>query len=48
MDKKHVVFGKVVKGLKLLSDIEKQGTEEGEPKKVVEITDCGEVKAAEE
>eukprot|EP00746_Dinoflagellata_sp_MGD_P022194 gnl/MRDRNA2_/MRDRNA2_151909_c0_seq1.p1 gnl/MRDRNA2_/MRDRNA2_151909_c0~~gnl/MRDRNA2_/MRDRNA2_151909_c0_seq1.p1 ORF type:complete len:116 (-),score=27.86 gnl/MRDRNA2_/MRDRNA2_151909_c0_seq1:353-700(-) len=46
LDKKNVVFGKVVSGQNILKKIEECGTssQEGTPKKKVVIADCGEVK----
>ncbi|VDP12831.1 unnamed protein product [Soboliphyme baturini] len=41
LDKKHVVFGSVVEGMKIVSMMEAQGTDSGKPKKQVKITDCG-------
>lgn len=45
LDGKHTVFGKVVEGMKLVSDIESKGAQDGSPKCEVKITDCGEVSA---
>eukprot|EP00941_MAST-03F_sp_MAST-3F-sp1_P002195 g2195.t1 len=42
LDGKHVVFGKVVKGMKLVRRIESLGTRSGKPKARVMISDCGE------
>ena len=44
LDGKHVVFGKVLKGMELVKKIEAQGTSGGEPKLDVEITKSGEFK----
>merc|ERR1712196_520229 len=41
LDGKHVVFGEVVEGMKLLRTMEAQGSESGKPKAVVRIEDCG-------
>jgi cyclophilin family peptidyl-prolyl cis-trans isomerase len=38
---KHVVFGKVTKGMDVVSAINAKGTEMGKPKAEIEITDCG-------
>ncbi|XP_076951827.1 uncharacterized protein LOC143625373 [Bidens hawaiensis] len=43
LDGCHVVFGKVIKGLETVQNIEKMGTPSGKPKGLVEITDCGEI-----
>jgi peptidylprolyl isomerase len=44
LDGKHTVFGEVLEGKELVSLIESQGTQQGNPKQPVLITDCGEVK----
>lgn len=41
---KHVVFGKVLEGQKLVSKIESLGSRSGKPSKVVTIVDSGELK----
>lgn len=43
LDNRHVVFGKLVEGAKILDDIEAVGSESGRPRKEVKIVDCGEV-----
>jgi len=43
LDGKHVVFGKVTKGLELVTAIEKLGTDSGKPKGKVVIADCGQL-----
>lgn len=40
---KHVVFGTVVDGLRVLRAIEGVGSEDGAPTATVMITDCGEL-----
>ncbi|KAM1057852.1 hypothetical protein COP1_031164 [Malus domestica] len=42
LDGKHVVFGKVVKGMDVVEKIEKVGTADGKPLETVKIVDCGE------
>lgn len=44
LDGKHVVFGKVVKGLEIVQKMEGVGQESGKTKKRVVIEDCGELK----
>jgi cyclophilin family peptidyl-prolyl cis-trans isomerase len=43
LDGKHVVFGKVTKGLELVTTIEKLGSDSGKPKAKVVIADCGQL-----
>eukprot|EP01121_Diplochlamys_sp_Union-15-3_P015004 TRINITY_DN487_c0_g1_i1.p1 TRINITY_DN487_c0_g1~~TRINITY_DN487_c0_g1_i1.p1 ORF type:complete len:172 (-),score=33.22 TRINITY_DN487_c0_g1_i1:35-550(-) len=43
LDGKHVVFGKVVEGDKLVKQIEALGSSSGKPSKVVKIEDCGQL-----
>lgn len=42
LDGKHVVFGKVTKGMDIVRKIEKYGTIEGTPKEKIKIINCGE------
>ena len=44
LDGKHVVFGKVTKGLDLVKRMEATGTKSGAPTAEVKVIDCGEVK----
>ena len=41
LDNHNVVFGRVVKGMKIVKEIEQYGSEKGEPKAVVKIHNCG-------
>jgi len=40
---KHVVFGDVVEGMETVRRMERAGTQGGDPRQRVQITDCGEV-----
>ncbi|XP_071754995.1 peptidylprolyl isomerase Ab (cyclophilin A) [Centroberyx gerrardi] len=44
LDKKHVVFGKIVEGSDVVEAMEKQGSKSGACKAKVVIADCGELK----
>ena len=45
LDGKHVVFGKVIDGLEVVSAMEKVGSHpQGKPTQTVTIVDCGELK----
>jgi peptidylprolyl isomerase len=44
LDGKHVVFGKVVDGMKVLQAMEAVGSRDGTTKLDVVVTDCGEIK----
>jgi len=46
LDGKHVVFGKVVDGMKVLTAMEATGSRSGSTSQDVVIADCGEVKEA--
>ena len=41
LDGHHVVFGRVIKGMDLVKDIEKFGNKSGEPSAKVRIANCG-------
>ncbi|XP_004493727.1 peptidyl-prolyl cis-trans isomerase CYP63 [Cicer arietinum] len=46
LDGKHVVFGKVAKGLEILKKMEQLGTSDGKPAQPIKIVDCGEISKA--
>lgn len=43
LDGKHVVFGKVIEGMKVVEAIESVGSAQGKTKQTVTIADCGQV-----
>jgi len=43
LDNKHVVFGKIKAGMKVLKTLESYGTKSGTPCAKVRISDCGEI-----
>ena len=43
LDGKHVVFGKVTKGLDVVRAIERVGSKEGKTARTVLINDCGQI-----
>lgn len=43
LDKKHVVFGKVVEGMKVVRKMEEFGSQSGKTIEEIEIADCGEL-----
>lgn len=47
LDGSNVVFGQVLKGLPIVSEMENFATDEGKPTKPIVIADCGEIKAGE-
>jgi peptidylprolyl isomerase len=44
LDGKHVIFGKVLEGMELVTKIESLGTDSGATKAEIRIKDCGELK----
>ena len=45
LDGKHVVFGKVVKGMPIVKTIESYGSQEGKTSKEVKVAACGQIAA---
>ena len=43
LDGKHTVFGEVTEGFDLVKKIETYGSQSGNPKTEIKITDCGEL-----
>ncbi|GFP92944.1 peptidyl-prolyl cis-trans isomerase cyp19-3 [Phtheirospermum japonicum] len=43
LDRKHVVFGKVVDGYSVVKEMEKVGSDSGSPSSPVVIQECGEI-----
>jgi len=41
LNDKHVVFGRVIKGMNFVKEMERFGSEEGTPKETVKIVNCG-------
>jgi len=45
LDGKHVVFGRVIAGIDIVTKLESMGSQSGKPIYEVEITDCGELES---
>ena len=43
LDGKHVVFGEVTKGMEVVKEIEKLGSQSGKTSKKVVIANCGQI-----
>lgn len=43
LDGNHVVFGEVTKGLDIVTEIENEGSQSGQTRSEIKITDCGEL-----
>lgn len=48
LDGKHVVFGRVMEGMKLVKEIEALGSRGGQTRKKIVVADCGEIKEKKE
>ena len=45
LDGKHVVFGKLTKGMEVLDELENANEKGSKPNPQIKIVDCGEIKA---